>query len=407
MFRKLLGKYGTFEAPAAAAASPGLEESINSLEAQLSVLRREQRRQRPQAERVFLWELKSRPWALCAKAAIRLGQSVAALVLVYWSLGVNREHLMPCDSRHLPIVSLFACEYTKAFLRVFTLLAVNIALALAMRMILQERIYYGMLKAWGLIDFADSVPLRDPLLWVLVVSLLHGLSHFALKYANSEARQTDTLTDDFHLAQEVAQAFVGPAAVFMMLFYASFDIEATLIPLNKYFEEDWDYAKNALGSITPMDERVLQRLLEERDVVGELEERTVLAAYGRLVELYPEYEAAPAQAHFWFAELWPAQLLLDPRLADAESRSFRCMFGALLVVAATVHGATMGALSVQAFKDIYYDACQGGQREDALSGAVICVHVAFIACLLWKCVARAGLCRLSTCCMSRPKEPCH
>jgi len=52
------------------------------------------------------------------------------------------------------------------------LLGLNISLTVAMRLIVQERIYYGMLKQGGLIDFECASPVRDPLMWLLVVSLV-------------------------------------------------------------------------------------------------------------------------------------------------------------------------------------------------------------------------------------------
>eukprot|EP00421_Protoceratium_reticulatum_P049223 CAMPEP_0168431960 /NCGR_PEP_ID=MMETSP0228-20121227/38650_1 /TAXON_ID=133427 /ORGANISM="Protoceratium reticulatum, Strain CCCM 535 (=CCMP 1889)" /LENGTH=408 /DNA_ID=CAMNT_0008446083 /DNA_START=31 /DNA_END=1254 /DNA_ORIENTATION=+ len=402
---KFRARYGTFE-KAKEAPSPGsLDESIASLEAQLLKLRHERDRCASQESvaHEFKWEQKARPWMLFALALGRVGRSVAGLVLLYWSIGIKRESLMECDARVLPFASLFACEYTKAFVRAFTMFALNIALAVAMRMILQERIYYGLLRAGGLLDFANAAPLQDPLLWLLATSLLHGVLHFGLKYWHSDAFVSATLQDDMEEASTVARVFLAPALIFMMLFYSSSDIESSLIPLNKYFEEDWQYAKRTLGSIEPMDERAVRRELEGRDVVGEAREPTIGAVYGKIIQEYPGFAGQPETRHKFYAEMWPAQVLLDPRLQDASSRSFRFMFMVFLAICVPVHLVSIVVMAGQAWKDIYVDVWTNKQLEDSLSFLVVASHCVFIAWLLRLGVQRTQMLRMSTCCTGRTK----
>mmetsp|Transcript_28533 Transcript_28533/g.90956 ORF Transcript_28533/g.90956 Transcript_28533/m.90956 type:complete len:409 (+) Transcript_28533:195-1421(+) len=396
MLERLRAKYGTFRPGASAASTASLDESIACLEAQLLRLRCERGRRLldRRAERDFAWEERASPWMLLFRALQRVGQSVAALVLLYWSMGTNEEFLMRCDGRKLSSGALYCCEYTKSFLRCFTLLGVNVALGCAMRMIIRERIYYGMLKAGGLLDFADAQPLRDPVLWFVGISLLHGLSHFGLKFSHSSAWATETWWDDLQELKRATRIFLMPACIFLGLVYATLDVEANLVPLNKYFEEDWEYAKCALGSIVPMKESVLREGLEVRDIVAEVREPTIRSVYARIVECYREF-SAPTKAGPWFGDIWPVRLLLDPRLRDTESRSFLRMFATFLALCSVVCAVTLAALFKHAAKDLLVDFWAKKQSEDGLAFAVELVHILLIGACAWASLQGARASRWS------------
>lgn len=381
-------------------------DAIALLEAKIAELRAQQRPVPAQVngvERSFEWESRGFPWRLFAMAMGRVGRSIFALALIYWCMGIRREFLMSCDGRRYSLATVCYCEYSKTFLRVFALLGLNISLTVAMRLIVQERIYYGMLKQGGLIDFECASPVRDPLMWLLVVSLAHGVSHFVLKFYNSKAWLTPTWNDDIQELSQISGIFLMPSFIFMMIFIQSSDIENDLIPLNKYFEEDWVYARHMLGSITPMDENTLRAGLQTGDFVGEAEEPTIKAVYQCIIRAYPTFADATSTPHLFFREMWPAQILVDARLQDDESFTFRIMFVVFLALTFLIHTTTIVLLAFRAWKDLYVDWWQRGHIEDLLAFFVEFAHIILIAWLLRLCVERGQICRMSTCCSERTK----
>jgi len=353
----------------------------------------------------YRWESQGDPWKLFITAGMSVSKNVLAVMLLFYAMGLNREQLLACDARVLSMFTACACEYTKAFLRTFALLAINMSLTVAMRIILQQRIYYGMLKAGALLDFGTVKVLSDPTFWLLAISLLHGILHFVLKYYSTEAFRTATWRDDFSELKQVCKSFIAPACIFLVFFYSSWDIEASLVPLNKYFEEDWEAAKHALGSITPVDENVLWQLVEEHDVVAQAEQPHIRAVYRALVKEYPICaDRSPGEPKLWFNEMWPARILLDPRLEDEDSQGFRRMFAVFLVLCLTVQIGTLGFFSYQAWKDIYLDFWIEGHAEDLLSFLVLGTHALILCFLIFVCIRRTALWRMSTCCLTRAAE---
>lgn len=355
----------------------------------------------------FLWEKEARPWSLLTKAGIAVGKNVCALLILFWTLLTQREYLMICDGRHLHIAMVYGCEYTKAYLRSFPLLAVNVTLVVAMRILVQQRMYYGFLKVGGLLDFTNSKQTRDVLFWILAVSLLHGCVHFGLK-----ASVWPGGLEDVAMWMSIGQHFLVPAFIFMIFFYTSCDIEKNLIPLNKYFEEDHEYAQRALRSITPMNETILRYDVMNRDTVGEADDYTIEATYANIIQNYPAAVARipPAELERKFMEfhlfkaMWPAPVLLDPRLHDPESLSFRMMFLLFACTCSVIQGMSVVAFSKQAYKDVVIDYWYGGQTEDITSFLVVSIHWALVLWIFTISLRAALTGRCCACCGYRAKE---
>lgn len=313
---------------------------------------------------------------------------------------------MVCDGRELHWGMLYGCEYTKAYLRSFPLLAVNVTLVVAMRILVQQRMYYGFLKAGGLLDFTTAKQMRDPLFWMLAISLLHGLVHFGLKIAVWPGGWHDTA-----LYVSLGQHFVVPSFIFMVFFYTSCDIEKNLIPLNKYFEEDPEYAQQALRNITPMKEGVVRYDVQNRDAIAEADDYTIEAVYAHLIQTYPAAVARtpPAELEKKFMEfalfkaMWPAPVLLDPRLHDVDSLSFRMMFLLFAGSIAIMQGLSVAAFSKQAYKDVVIDYWYGGRTEDFASFMVVSIHFVLILWIFTISLRAALTGRCCACCGYKEK----
>lgn len=80
----------------------------------------------------------------------------------------------------------------------------------------------------------------------------------------------------------------------------------------------------------------------------------------------------------WPESMWPAVFLLDERLYDAESVSFRCMFTAFALMLTGIQGATIYCFVFQSHKDLLHDWWFDGHPEDALGGTVFLLHAVVV-----------------------------
>jgi len=252
-----------------------------------------------------------------------------------------------------------------------------------MRLIVQQRVYYGFLKRGGLLDFKNVEGWRDPLLLVLVVSVIHSIAHFGLKL-------TDGNGDMVKEATQVVKNFIVPYVIFLAFLYDSNDIEKLLVPLNKYVEEDPEYARKVLGSIVHMDEDFVRTDVMSRDVVAAAiaaEGPSIEAVYMEIIRSYPEVKARLAgsenteviQFHMKNS-MWPAGILIDGRLLDEKTVSFRGMFRLFLVACTLVQVVVFGLFFHQAvLKDLYFDWWIQGEEQDVVGAIVLLVHAAFVA----------------------------
>mmetsp|Transcript_59418 Transcript_59418/g.128969 ORF Transcript_59418/g.128969 Transcript_59418/m.128969 type:complete len:325 (-) Transcript_59418:82-1056(-) len=293
---------------------------------------------------------------------------------------------MQCDPTKLSTPQVIGCEYTKAYLRAFPLLGISVTLAISLRTMLQQRLYYGLLKAGGLLDFRNVEVTRDPLFLMLLVSLLHAIAHFALKL-------TDGLGHFLEEVQDVATDFVVPFCIFMVFFYMACDLEATLVPLNKYYEEDPEYARSALANVTYMEEEVVRHhIVKRRDVVGDAlaDEPSIDATYRALIKGYPDAKLRddePEEGFFGHCQIrramWPGVLLVDARLEDAKSVEFRRIVWFFLVLCTPVQLALLFLYVEQAvYQDLFIDVYQESQIWDSIGAVVMILHAAVVVWIL-------------------------
>lgn len=280
------------------------------------------------------WVQQTGTWKLLFQQASAVGANVLALFMLWYNFyhHQNQGYLMRCDVRQ-ENVSLqlgYACSWTKAFLRTFPLMAVNISMVVAMRVFFQHRMYYSILKAEGLLDFVPARLLANPLYWVLVVYLGMGACHFVIKYLWEYYTGADPMVLA-STAENTLHDFVLPSVAFLVFFYHSTDIEKALVTLNRYLEEDFANARRTVATMPMLVEETVYYEVNAIDLVAEVGGPATLDGRGRaslrdvcrrLVTKYGEADkrhrlalaSGTSYTWGWFRGFWPARILLDSRL---------------------------------------------------------------------------------------------
>jgi len=317
-------------------------------------------------DKVFDWESRGEPLTLLLQAGQLVGKQYVALAMivfqVFYMSHDQEQYLMSCDERKTGVGVALACEYTKAYVRCFPLLAMVISLVVAARLILYQRTYYTMLRRGVLCDFENFHPLSDPLFRVVLWCIAHAFCHFVLDIW-LDAGMSWNIVDDMRKVKEpVLQAHVEKVLVFyvvptmfaLLFLYASYDIESMLLPLSKYWEEDPRWARQSLNSMVFVEEKEVANIVMMgltlhgdgpkgfQDACTEIMARCprpegphqgfVGPALEEGAEVPIAEEAGPLSPWRLVSRMWPAQLLLDERLEDAGSQRFRLawtLFGSL------------------------------------------------------------------------------
>jgi len=298
----------------------------------------------PSDEAEMEWEQRGGLLRLSIEFVTTVGAQALALGAVLNQVYYSRGLLMSCDSRKVGMTVAVLCEYTKAYVRCFPLLAVVVSLIVASRMLLCQRMYYKVLKKNAILDFHKFKPFIDQLYIALVWSAMNAFMHFVLELSVNHPVSPKNLikmglSEKALMAeiQKVASLYVLPSLVFLGFLYASYDEEARLLPLSKYFEEDPVKARKALASMHFLPEHVAARVVKRHEVKWKDPEgkyRTsdqIITLFVAQCKTYAgtqsEQMAEGALDQFSHIHLisgmWPGRLLLDDRLADDSSYYFR------------------------------------------------------------------------------------
>lgn len=269
----------------------------------------------------------------------------AALGFMYWSLLYREEELMNCNAypREKPHSWLVrhSCSYTLACLHGFPMLAANMVLVLMVRILLQRRIYYSMLRRGFVLDFASLPVMRTVWPWACGFSMLQGMLHFVLKIFFDLDKFADVSHEENMLVMLLVRKFALPGAIFFAFLLRYGDIENVLVPLNRIVEQE--YTRDArtspwLAKIEVMNERVYAWDARHRDVVGATQTQvgkapTIDDIVQNIVHNYDHaHKLWQSRAHVrWglFKSFWPASVILDRRLDwrhDPDTRAWVTVF---------------------------------------------------------------------------------
>jgi len=221
--------------------------------------------------REFEWERNADPSTLMLQSALIIGRQCFALALVLMQVfsstaqGVmgttSQDYLMNCNPEVLGFASSLYCEFSKAQVRCFPIVSTVVAVVVCAQLILAQRTFYVMLRHGVLIDFQNINPLRDPLfIWVSVIVVL-ALSHFAFHVVESSlvADDSDVLAGIITDSKRYAVFYGVPAFVFLTFLYLAYDVEWVLLPISKFWEEDPEWAHEAMSKIIFVNEAAAAR----------------------------------------------------------------------------------------------------------------------------------------------------
>lgn len=363
------------------------------------------------------WEYRGSIRELFVEAGVAGGRQFFALVIIIIQVlgSHSHENLMACDPTKCGFYTAVFCEYTKAYVRCFPLVALAVSMMVATRMILNHRIYYQLLKHNLLISFEPLLPSQDALFRILLWCFVNALPHFIMNIwlAHSEvfhlvklgelASSAEKLmaANVLHDARQVAVFYLVPAVVFLLFLFTSYDTEAFLLPLSKYFEDDFEASRSALKEVRFVKEpdaadHVTKGLgfqgkggeaCTAADVFEELAEVAATDAPIAMArrknqqhrEVFGRVQMAAIARMRVTWTMWPARLLLDPRLEDEDSANFRRAWKFYLGLCVVFLCFIKTCLSHQILKDLY-DVYKG-QKPDVAGLIVEGCHMALVMTL--------------------------
>lgn len=345
------------------------------------------------------WHVMGNPWMLLVLTGQDVGRHFIALFLIAINAFVTHDNLMNCHIDVVGPVLAVLCEYTKAYVRCFPLLGVVVALMVASRQIMQQRIYYEMLKHGALLDIDNFTALQDPLFYLMLWCSANALLHFVLNIWVSHdvrhASEEELASLQAHVKQ-AALFFVVPVGLFFSFLWQSYDVEASLVPLSKYFEEDPEAARQTLEHIAYLPEAAVATAVRRdicvKDSPALQHAMPPAQAYRRLIDCAAARQRAAKDGKGspsrgmerlsnWrlTSTLWPSFFLLHPCFQDQDSKSFRrawyCFTAVSLLIMAVVLIFFAWAVHNK-FLDI-----QSGQHTDVAGALVSFLHMVVTAWL--------------------------
>jgi len=361
--------------------------------------------------RHFQWEFRGNPWRLLLVAGSLVAKQYLALALIclqvfYLSGKASNTYLMSCNPLTIGWTAAYWCEYSKACVRCFPLMAMVISLVVAARVILTQRSFYVLLQRGVLVDLENFDPLRDPLFWIIMWSMATAGLHFVL---DVWMRSGLIIHDgEFNLSIDVRSFtdrgiivyYAAPVMFFVAFLYQSYDIEEMLLPLSKYWEEDPEWARASSAKMVCADERLVAKAVMLEGLQLELpgasaagEEVSVgpghfareimkrQAKEKAAVEAGTEDKVGDFQLSRWrhISKMWTAQLLLDPQLQGPEHRRFRLMMALFSVVSLGGMAFVFFFFGYQIYKDVLDITTPPYQRTDIMSLLVELLYLLFTA----------------------------
>lgn len=381
--RKLLASYGTVTLPAS------LDDTADD----------------DALKKRYDWEQWGDSWYVFAMSIMAVGRQYMALFLAAVQVFTSKRYLMDCNPHHCGYHWAWLCEGTKAFVRYMPLLGMVISLLVACRMILNQRIYYQFLRRGVVMDFDNFWPLDDPLFRLLLFCSAMSVLHFGMSIWISmnmvweplkamQAFHVVAKADFQHEVNEVAVMYMVPIFVFLGFLWFSYDAEMSLLPLNKYFEEDPNEARRVLAAAPLISEpaavHVVANGLEFAEpcttgsVLRELAKHALEYGEGGVLESSATADVTkkPKELSRWrlVSTLWPAKVLLDPRLQDVEAAEFRLTWYVFSAMSLLLMIAALKYLVGQVIKDIHDVTGIPHQYED-IAGLV--VELSFVYIVGW------------------------
>ncbi|CAK0892470.1 unnamed protein product [Prorocentrum cordatum] len=192
------------------------------------------------------------------------GYYMFLILTMFFGLEANKDELLACHigTGRMQLATwpqACLCEYTKAHLLIFPTLALSVVLVFMGRDLLQKRLYYGLLRSGGVVDFSQNKAFKDSLVLLFIVNYLHVVSHLALMYwvarpayshteddpsvaapgflrhqADAMRRNLALESGNLHALGFLWGTVMIPGTLVVVFVFLGYEIEKSLVPLSLY-----------------------------------------------------------------------------------------------------------------------------------------------------------------------------
>lgn len=328
------------------------------------------------------WESRGTIFGLVIDVFCSSATQFGILITMFLHLRAGDDGLMPCTKEApwaLTQPGTLICEYTKAYVICFPGVSIMLMLLFIGRELLLKRLYYGLLKAGGVLGFRQNLPLTDPLIWVLLWCYVHVLVHFvfllcaAIETKEAQGTAGQTLQepvvnkDLIYLLADLIGFIMIPGTLFVVFFYQVYDIEKTLVPLSQYVHDavedsfDEDLGHKELAELNVLQDGVARMLLDEESAqaLGIHSD----SRYEEFIEMYKRERRShedmikklPSLGHVGLLDaMWPLRFMLAvPSHASQADMGFQSLWLAFCTVVVPVSVWILTFLFIEIRKDIY------------------------------------------------------
>jgi len=338
------------------------------------------------------------------------GYYMFLIVTMFFGLEANKDELLSCtvgsgDGQLKTWPQACFCEYTKAHLLVFPTLSVSVVLGIMARDLLQKRLYYGLLRNGGVVDFHHNKVFKDSLVLLLIVNYLHVVGHLALMYwvgrvaANSPPEDDLTSISDpgffRHQADAMGKRFslesgnfhalgflwgtvMIPGTLVVVFVFLGYDIGKTLVPLSLYVHglNDSESPQSSLQALSVFRDASAKAVVENPSgLVAAASGSDLDTQYRAVVEAasqVPPSQDLEGPSIGLSGAMWPAALLLRSNTPDSDARTFRWLWLALASVSISMMVFGTLTLGPQLVKDLRRAADEGKQQVFAQTPVLVC-----------------------------------
>jgi hypothetical protein len=383
------------------------------------------------------WEANGTILGLCIDVAASHGSTaVALIVMILGHHAALAKFGRPCEIGGPAgvgnVVESCVCTYTRAYFDCFPYVAWAVFILGAGKDFLQKRIYYGMLKMSGVIDFTNIYPYLDALILFLLTSYLHVIAHagilfhFSLRKHTVEDQMNALLISlmgrskpevaedkavEAALVPHIAAVFgmLLPATLVLVFIYLHYDISKGLVTLSQFVHDvtavkSVQDAEKTLAALRVISDKTMKDVLA-RDIDGidgkHAEGLDFIATCEVVrVNCLEVSDARAAQedkddtSDLPFVNLlnslWPVHVLLDMRMVGDKASLFRKFWFAFASVAICSILLTLGYIVFMIAEDIaeicghdMYCDFQPEHLPLLLSAAVKSVHVIVEGFMVW------------------------
>jgi len=342
------------------------------------------------------WASLFQPWSLLFNALLLATRQSFVLMWVFIELSAFSRLL---DSGSFSLVKhcrysemgvwVYPCEATKATAQSFPLVAASASLILTLRYMLQLRMYYHAFVQKRLVNFNNSIPFHDLSVQLLTVSFVFGMCHFVLDFFFPPYAASTELV-------RLLSVYLVPCILFYFLVLNILDIHWHFTPLATIMA-DGHKGSEIVRGLEVIQERYMRAAIKKvielyedcdvlelesvvQDTVDHAQRLQVLGNQGVEHSSFGFYSGA------LLSGLWPGTILLDTRLHDESSRSFRKAVRTFFFIFCACHFLILGFFchaAASSFSDAFF-------AREAPSGSPVLQNQTYVDMGLGYCRDEGG-----------------